>query len=143
MEEVQVPVRGEEDHPGPGEQHGGKPRRAEPVLHSPGLGDAPVAEERLVRPLQLEVVRGGHHERRGVAPAVTAPPRGGKEELGGEGVHAGGVRGAAALASEFAGGHVRVEHEGAETRAEKWICRIWRHQNVVNPPFGLPTTWEG
>ena len=37
----------------------------------------------------------------------------------------------------------RVEHEGAETRAEKWICRIWRHQNVVNPPFGLPTTWEG
>ena len=37
----------------------------------------------------------------------------------------------------------RVEHEGAETRAEKWICRIWRHQKVVNPPFGLPATWEG
>jgi hypothetical protein len=37
----------------------------------------------------------------------------------------------------------RVEHEGAETKVEKWICRIWRHQNVVNPPFGLPPTWEG
>jgi hypothetical protein len=37
----------------------------------------------------------------------------------------------------------RVEHEGAETKVEKWICRIWRHQNVVNPPFGLPPSWGG
>ena len=32
----------------------------------------------------------------------------------------------------------RVEHEGMEAGTEKWICRIWRHADVVPPPFGLP-----
>ena len=37
----------------------------------------------------------------------------------------------------------RVEHEGTETTAEKWICRIWRHEKRVEPPFGLPESWGG
>jgi len=36
----------------------------------------------------------------------------------------------------------RVEHEGTEAFAEKWICRIWRHIDQVPPPFGLPTGYK-
>ena len=31
----------------------------------------------------------------------------------------------------------RVEHQGDEAKEEKWIVRIWRHQDRVPPPFGL------
>ena len=31
----------------------------------------------------------------------------------------------------------RTEHEGCPAVDEKWIARIWRHENVVPPPFGL------
>ena len=31
----------------------------------------------------------------------------------------------------------RVEHEGCPAVDEKYIARIWRHQNRVPPPFGL------
>lgn len=31
----------------------------------------------------------------------------------------------------------RTEHEGCPAVDEKWIARIWRHQNRVPPPFGL------
>ncbi|KAL7555577.1 hypothetical protein ACA910_016187 [Epithemia clementina (nom. ined.)] len=31
----------------------------------------------------------------------------------------------------------RTEHEGCPAIDEKWIARIWRHQNRVPPPFGL------
>mgnify|MGYP003743456409 FL=1 len=36
----------------------------------------------------------------------------------------------------------RVEHEGTEATEEKWICRIWRHERTVPPPFGLPNGYE-
>ena len=36
----------------------------------------------------------------------------------------------------------RVEHEGTEATEEKWICRIWRHERAVPPPFGLPNGYE-
>jgi len=36
----------------------------------------------------------------------------------------------------------RAEHEGTETTEEKWICRIWRHEKNVPPPYGLPTDWK-
>eukprot|EP00611_Tribonema_gayanum_P006900 TRINITY_DN1624_c0_g1_i2.p1 TRINITY_DN1624_c0_g1~~TRINITY_DN1624_c0_g1_i2.p1 ORF type:complete len:178 (-),score=26.33 TRINITY_DN1624_c0_g1_i2:21-554(-) len=32
----------------------------------------------------------------------------------------------------------RVEHEGAPAGTEKWVARIWRHQDRVTPPYGLP-----
>lgn len=31
----------------------------------------------------------------------------------------------------------RTEHEGCPAVDEKWIARIWRHVDRVNPPFGL------
>jgi D-lyxose ketol-isomerase len=31
----------------------------------------------------------------------------------------------------------RTEHEGCPAVDEKWIARIWRHAERVNPPFGL------
>ena len=31
----------------------------------------------------------------------------------------------------------RTEHEGCPAVDEKWIARIWRHSDRVNPPFGL------
>jgi hypothetical protein len=31
----------------------------------------------------------------------------------------------------------RTEHEGCPAVDEKWIARIWRHADRVNPPFGL------
>eukprot|EP00600_Ochromonadales_sp_CCMP1393_P001800 CAMPEP_0174988064 /NCGR_PEP_ID=MMETSP0004_2-20121128/19906_1 /TAXON_ID=420556 /ORGANISM="Ochromonas sp., Strain CCMP1393" /LENGTH=286 /DNA_ID=CAMNT_0016241215 /DNA_START=285 /DNA_END=1145 /DNA_ORIENTATION=+ len=31
----------------------------------------------------------------------------------------------------------RTEHEGCPAVDEKWIARIWRHQDLVPPPFGL------
>ena len=31
----------------------------------------------------------------------------------------------------------RTEHEGCPAVDEKWIARIWKHQNRVPPPFGL------
>lgn len=31
----------------------------------------------------------------------------------------------------------RTEHEGCPAVDEKWIARIWRHENRVPPPFGL------
>ena len=31
----------------------------------------------------------------------------------------------------------RTEHEGCPAVDEKWIARIWRHEDRVNPPFGL------
>ena len=31
----------------------------------------------------------------------------------------------------------RTEHEGCPAVDEKWIARIWRHQGLVPPPFGL------
>lgn len=31
----------------------------------------------------------------------------------------------------------RTEHEGRPAVDEKWIARIWRHADRVNPPFGL------
>ncbi|KAL7475186.1 hypothetical protein ACHAW6_001113 [Cyclotella cf. meneghiniana] len=31
----------------------------------------------------------------------------------------------------------RMEHEGCPAVDEKWIARIWRHEERVNPPFGL------
>jgi 2OG-Fe(II) oxygenase superfamily len=31
----------------------------------------------------------------------------------------------------------RTEHEGCPAIDEKWIARIWRHSNRVQPPFGL------
>jgi hypothetical protein len=31
----------------------------------------------------------------------------------------------------------RLEHEGCAAVDEKWIARIWRHENRVPPPFGL------
>ena len=31
----------------------------------------------------------------------------------------------------------RTEHEGCPAIDEKWIARIWRHENRVPPPFGL------
>lgn len=31
----------------------------------------------------------------------------------------------------------RTEHEGCPAVEEKWIARIWRHEERVNPPFGL------
>lgn len=34
----------------------------------------------------------------------------------------------------------RTEHEGTEANEEKWIVRIWVHQNRVQMPFGLPDT---
>ena len=36
----------------------------------------------------------------------------------------------------------RVEHEGTEATEEKWICRIWRHEREVPPPFGLPVGYR-
>lgn len=37
----------------------------------------------------------------------------------------------------------RVEHEGTEANEEKWIVRIWVHQNEVGgPPSGLPDDWN-
>ena len=36
----------------------------------------------------------------------------------------------------------RVEHEGEEALAEKWIVRIWRHEDRVPLPFGLPDNWS-
>ena len=36
----------------------------------------------------------------------------------------------------------RVEHEGEEALAEKWIVRIWRHEDRVPLPFGLPYNWS-
>jgi len=36
----------------------------------------------------------------------------------------------------------RVEHEGCKAEDEKWIVRIWRHQNRVRPPCGLPDTYQ-
>jgi hypothetical protein len=37
----------------------------------------------------------------------------------------------------------RVEHEGTEANEEKWIVRIWVHQNKVGgPPSGLPDDWN-
>ena len=34
----------------------------------------------------------------------------------------------------------RTEHEGCPAVDEKWIARIWRHQGMVPPPFGLSQT---
>ena len=31
----------------------------------------------------------------------------------------------------------RVEHEGAEALDEKWIVRVWVHENEVKKPYGL------
>ena len=36
----------------------------------------------------------------------------------------------------------RVEHEGTEATEEKWICRIWRHEREVPPPFGVPVGYR-
>mmetsp|Transcript_8805 Transcript_8805/g.32461 ORF Transcript_8805/g.32461 Transcript_8805/m.32461 type:complete len:359 (-) Transcript_8805:835-1911(-) len=36
----------------------------------------------------------------------------------------------------------RTEHEGETAVQEKWICRIWKHQNQVNPPMGLPADFQ-
>ena len=44
----------------------------------------------------------------------------------------------ATASGEFDG---RLEHEGCEAVAEKWIARIWRHESRVSPPYGLANNY--
>jgi hypothetical protein len=36
----------------------------------------------------------------------------------------------------------RVEHQGDKAEDEKWLVRIWRHQERVPPPFGLANDYS-